>query len=263
MINKTDDSSIDYGELSRLDGKPCIVLGGGAGIGRETTRALAQAGADVLVVDRDMDLAADAAAEVDGTPYAVDVTDRSALETFFETAETAHGPIGGLVDIIGVAFMNEITEMDDETWQRQFDLVLTHAFRSIQLCGRRMAASGGGSIVLVGSASGAAYTEGQVAYGSAKAALHQLAFGAARELGRAGVRINTVAPGYTETPRLRELLGEQQWEEAGQRIPRGHAGRPFEIAAPIAFLLSPAASYITGQTLLVDGGISGHIPSVF
>jgi NAD(P)-dependent dehydrogenase (short-subunit alcohol dehydrogenase family) len=259
----TEDGTVDYSQAFRLDGKTCIVLGGGGGIGRETSLALAQLGANVVVVDLSRELAESVAKEIGAAGHGVDVNDRHALESLLTFVEVEHGPVWGLVDVVGAARLKPIDEFDDGLWAEQFDLVLRHAFLSVQIAGRMMAASGGGSIVLVGSTSGSTYTAGQVAYGSAKAALHHLAFGAARELGNRGVRINVVAPGYTRTPRLSGLLGDDQWNRIGAQIPRGYAGTPSEIAGPIAFLLAPASSYVTGQTLMADGGITGITPSVF
>jgi NAD(P)-dependent dehydrogenase (short-subunit alcohol dehydrogenase family) len=113
--------------------------------------------------------------------------------------------------------------------------------------------------VFVGSMSGVGNVQGQVAYGAAKAALHHLVSGAARELAPSKVRVNAVAPGFVRTPRLVTMLGEEQWGAVDAIIPRGAAATPDEIAGPLLFLASDLASYITGQTLVIDGGLTGTV----
>jgi NAD(P)-dependent dehydrogenase (short-subunit alcohol dehydrogenase family) len=253
----------DYGSLFRLDERVFIVLGGGAGIGRQSSHALAQAGATVVVVDQDEAAAAAVAAEVGGIALAGDVTRRGSVEKIFADAAGQAGAVTGVVDIVGVASLGPLARMDDAGWDRQFDLVLRHAYLALQIGGQAIAEAGGGAMVFVGSISGYAHAEGEVAYGAAKAALHHLVAGAARELAPQGVRVNAIAPGYTRTPRLLSLMGERRWKDIDAMIPRGIAAVPAEIAAPIAFLASDAASYISGQILGADGGLAGIIPSPF
>jgi NAD(P)-dependent dehydrogenase (short-subunit alcohol dehydrogenase family) len=137
--------------------------------------------------------------------------------------------------------------------------VLNHAFLAVQIGGQAVAQAGGGSLVFVGSLAGLATLPGQVAYGAAKAALHHLVAGAARELGPRGVRVNAVAPGFVHTPRLNSLLSTEQWAQIDAQIPLGSAAQPAEIAATILFLSSDLASHVTGQTLSVDGGVGRNL----
>jgi NAD(P)-dependent dehydrogenase (short-subunit alcohol dehydrogenase family) len=253
----------DYRRLFRLDERVFIVLGGGAGIGRQSSHALAQAGATVVVVDQDEAAAAAVAAQVGGIALAGDVARRGSVERIFADAARQAGPVTGVVDIVGVASLGPLARMDDAGWDRQFDLVLRHAYLALQIGGQAIAEAGGGAMVFVGSISGYAHADGEVAYGAAKAALHHLVAGAARELAPQRVRVNAIAPGYTRTPRLLSLMGEQRWKDIDAMIPRGIAAVPAEIAAPIAFLASDAASYISGQILGADGGLAGIIPSPF
>lgn len=263
--SQTDDVDVaDYLSLFRQDGKVWMVVGGGDGIGREVVRALAQVGARVGVLDRDLRLAESVASEIGGFALEANAVDRDSLERAFLALEDHFGRVDGVVDIVGAALIKPILEFRDDDWNTQFDLVLRHALWSVQLGTEAFGrASGRGTIVLVGSTSGFAYTTRQSAYGSAKAALHHLVHCAGRELAADGVRINAVAPGYTKTPRLETLLGRDQWEAVEAQIPRGTAGVPSEIAAPVLFLASEASSYIVGQVILADGGISGGVPSVF
>jgi NAD(P)-dependent dehydrogenase (short-subunit alcohol dehydrogenase family) len=259
-----DPSAVpDYLGLLRMDGRLVIVLGAGAGIGRQAAHALAQAGAAVWCVDRDAELAAAVAAEVGGRAEAADVTRRDDMERVFSAAASTGQPVSGVVDVVGIAATGPLADTDDATFDSQLSLVLRHAYLALQIGGRVLSAAGGGSMVLVGSMSGLAYSPGQSVYGAAKAALHHLVKSAGREFAAANVRVNAVAPGLTRTPRLEQKLDPSLWKAAGRHIPRGHAGTPAEIAAPILFLMSELSSYITGQIIAVDGATAGNIPDLF
>jgi NAD(P)-dependent dehydrogenase (short-subunit alcohol dehydrogenase family) len=248
-----------------MEGRVCVVLGAGAGIGRQTAHAFAQAGARVVCVDRDTALADHVAAEINGIGVQADVTRREEMERAFALAQERAGPVSRVVDIVGLARNAALRSFDDAAWRAQFEIVLDHAFLAVQIGGQAVAAGGGGAMVFVGSMSGVGNVQGQVAYGAAKAALHHLVSGAARELAPSKVRVNAVAPGFVRTPRLVTMLGEEQWRAVDAIIPRGAAAMPDEIAGPILFLASDLASYITGQTLVVDGGLTGTvaIPSLW
>lgn len=255
MAAEVDRSPVpDYRALGRLEERRFVVLGGGNGIGRQVCHALAQAGAGVVCVDRAPELAEAVASEVGGEPLVADVTRRDELERVL-----AVGSISGLVDIVGMPVLGPLANLDDAAWQRQFDLVLRHAFLAMQVGGRAIASAGGGTMVFVGSIAGLAHIAGQSAYGAAKAALHQLVASMGRELAPAGVRVNAVAPGFTQTPRLLTMLSSEQWTQVSSIIPRGAPGSPSEIAAVILFLASDLSSYITGQVIAVDGGTSGQV----
>lgn len=244
----------DYRALSRLEGRRVVVLGGGNGIGRQVCHALAQTGALVACVDKDRELAEAVAEEVSGEALEADVTKREDVERVL-----GHGPLAGLVDIVGMPVLGPLSALDDDGWQRQFDLVLRHAFLAMQIGGRTMAAAGGGTMVFVGSISALAHIAGQAAYGAAKAGLHQLVASMGRELAPKGVRINAVAPGFIQTPRLRKMLSEDQWAQVARIIPRGVPGQPSEVASAVLFLASDLSSYMTGQVLAVDGGMTGQV----
>lgn len=246
----------NYPSLLRLDGQAVIVLGAGQGIGEQTSHALAQAGAKVLCVDQDSQLAGRIANAVGGAPFTADVTSREDMVRIFETARSTFGRVHGVVDIIGVSGIRPLADFDDAAWNKQFDIVLRHAYLAIQIGAEMMAADGGGALAFVGSMGGERAVPRQVAYSTAKAALHHLVRCAAVEYAPRGVRINAVAPGYVRTPRLNERLNESAWAAIGRTIPLGHPALPAEIAGPLLFLMSELSSHITAQVIGVDGGAS-------
>jgi len=252
-------TTTDYPALLRLDGRAAVVHGGGFGIGRETCIALAQAGARVFCVDLDAGRAEAIAVEVNGEALVADVTKRQDVENLFDKALKTAGRVDCVVDIVGRADIGPLAEMDDAGWADQLDVVLTHGLLAMQIGGRAIAESGGGSMVFVGSISGMTSLPGQTAYGAAKAALLHLVKGMAQELAPS-VRVNAVAPGFVKTPRLSAIVGDKGWDALAEVIPIGGAAQPSEIASVILFLASGLASHITGQTILTDGGVAGHVP---
>ena len=173
--------------------------------------------------------------------------------------------MSGLIDIVGMPHLGPLADLDDARWASQFDLVLNHAFLAMQIGGAAIAETGGGSMVFVASMAGFVSLPGQAPCGAAKAALIQLVATMGGGLGPARVRVNAVTPGFVRTPRLNTMLNEPQWEALGKQIPLGAAASSSEIAGPILFLASDLASHVTGQTLLVDGGIARtvHLPKLW
>lgn len=252
--NPGGGATADYPSLLRLDGRGFVVLGAGQGIGEQAVHALAQAGARVLCVDRDEQLARNVAESVGGVPCAADVTSRTDMQRVFETGRRSFGRVHGLVDIVGVAGIKPFSEVDDTAWNLQFDIVLRHAYLAIQVGGEMMAADGGGSMAFVGSMSGNRAVPNQTAYAVSKAALHHLVRCAGAEYGRRQVRINAIAPGYVRTPRLNQRLGDEAWNAISKVIPIGRPATPADIAGPLLFLASDLSAHITGEVIAVDGG---------
>ncbi|MER5931521.1 SDR family oxidoreductase [Streptomyces sp. NPDC002054] len=256
----------DYAALHRLDGRGFVLLGAGNGIGRQTAHALAAAGARVLCVDVDEERARAVATEVAGIPFPADVTVRESVRELFARAPEllggagGAGGVGGVVDIVGMARYAGLAELDDAGWDWHFDLVLRHAWLAVQYGGAALAAAGGGPLVFVASVSGLTAAPQHAAYGAAKAGLVSLVRSAAVELGPRGVRVNAVAPGVVWTPRVAALLGAKGRRRNAENAPLGRVAETSDIAAALAFLASPASSYITGQTLVVDGGVGVKFP---
>ncbi|MFF1380819.1 SDR family NAD(P)-dependent oxidoreductase [Streptomyces sp. NPDC058308] len=250
----------DYAALHRLDGRTFVLLGAGNGIGRQSAHALTAAGARVLCVDLDKDRAEAVAAETGGVAYVADVTRRDDMRELFAAARREPGGIGGVVDIVGMARYAPLDELDDASWDWHFSLVLRHAWFAVQYGGEALAAAGGGPLVFVASVSGLTGAPRHAAYGAAKAGLISLVRSAAVEYGPRGVRVNAVAPGVVWTPRVAGLLGEEGRERNARNAPLGRVAQTSDIACALLFFASPLSSYVTGQTLVVDGGVGVKFP---
>ncbi len=243
----------------RLDGRRFVVLGAGQGIGRQAAHALAAVGAAVACVDVETDRALDVASEIGGVALVGDMTDRGDAARVLDEAAARLGGLDGVVDIIGMARYATLLDVSDEEWAWHFDVVLRHAYLAVQLGGRALA-DHGGVMVFVASVSGLTSAPLHGAYGAAKAALLSLVRTAAVELGPSGVRVNAVAPGVVMTPRVSAFLGEEGAARSQANAPLRRIAAPADIAATILFLCSDLAGYVTGQTLVVDGGVSAKFP---
>ena len=259
-MTRTDNAPIpDYPGLLALAGKRFVVIGAGQGIGRQTSHALASVGAQLLCVDKDPDLAHDIAKEVGGTAWSGDATKRSDAEQMFADAQSELGGVQGVVDIVGMAQYGDLTELDDQEWDWHFDVVLRHAYLAMQLGGRQMKHSGG-VMVFVASVSGITSAPRHAAYGAAKAALMSLVRTGAVELGPFGIRVNAVAPGVVWTPRVSAYLGQEGEQRNIANTPLRRVALPADIASAILFLATDLSAYVTGHTLVVDGGVGAKFP---
>ena len=258
-MTSSDDTAVpSYTDLLRLNGRGIIVVGAGQGIGRQTAHALSQAGARVFCIDNEPALASEIAAEVGGVAHVADARDRSSVDAAVAAAQAEFGRLDGLVDIVGMARYVTMLETSDDDFDWTFGMVLRHAFLFSQAAGRLMAGSSGGSMVFVASVSGITSAPRHAAYGAAKAGLMSWVRTLAVELGPNGV--HAVAPGMVWTPRISKYVGEKGRKLNEENTPLGRVAVPTDIASAILFLCSDLSSYVTGQTLVVDGGVGSKFP---
>ncbi len=240
-----------------LAGLVALVTGGSRGIGRAVARALADAGARVAVVARDGDRAAAAAAELPGDGhrgYACDVAAAAAVDELVKRVEAELGSLDVLVNNAGITDDNLLVRLSDEAWDRVLDTNLKGAFHLIRAAARGMMRRRAGRIVNITSVVGVTGNKGQANYAASKAGLIGLTKSVAKELGSRGVLCNAVAPGFIDTE-MTAALPEAARAGLLAQIALGRLGRPEDVANVVRFLAGPAASYMTGQTLVVDGGM--------
>jgi NAD(P)-dependent dehydrogenase (short-subunit alcohol dehydrogenase family) len=260
-MNATDDFPVpDYANLLRLDDRVFLVAGGGYGMGRQAAHALAAVGARVACIDVDGERAAAVADQVGGISLEADITNREEVERAVSGTEEALGPLSGLIDVVGISGWSPALDIDDDMWDRQFGVNLRHAYLLGQTVGRRLVANGGGTLVFIASISGITAAPGHAAYGAAKAALMSWVRSLAVELGPHGVRVNAVAPGATRTPRSDDPSKRDMQAVTASITPLRRMGSPDDMARAALFFSTPLSAYVTGRTLVVDGGVDVKFP---
>lgn len=246
-----------------LDNKQVIVTGAGQGIGKALASTVVAMGGKVVAVDLNADALGALRAEL-GEANCVTVTgsvaDPAVAQTAVDSGVATFGGVNGLVNNAGVTRTAMIDKMTLESWQTVMDVHLSGSFYFLQALGRHLLARAkagekiAGSIVNISSDAGRRGTIGQINYGTAKAGVLGMTMCAAREWGKFNIRCNTVGFGVVETPMTETIRGEKFAETYLAQIPLGRWGTAEEVARPVCFLLSDAASYITGQHLSVNGG---------
>ena len=243
--------------MQELQGQVALVTGGSRGIGLAIARELAQAGARLALVARDGERAQAAAAELPGEGhrgYACDVADAEACAALVKQVEGDFGQLDVLVNNAGVTRDNVLMRIKDDDWNAVLDTNLRGAFNLMRAASRGMMKRRSGRIVNITSVVGIIGNAGQANYAASKAGLIGLTKSVAKELAGRGVLVNAVAPGYIETDMTSDLP-EAARTALMSNIALGRLGRPEDIAPAVRFLAGPGAAYITGQTLVVDGGM--------
>jgi 3-oxoacyl-[acyl-carrier protein] reductase len=244
--------------------KTVLITGAGIGIGRATAKAFAKAGYAVVatdVLEKEGVSVAEEIARGGGKAefHKLDVRSTEAADAVVAAAEKKYGGVDAIVANAGIAHRVPLAKLDDEKWDHTFEIDLKGIYRVVRPAVAGMRARKTGAIVCLSSIMGVAYGwDEHVHYSSAKAGVVGLVRGLAVELAKDGVRVNGVAPGYIRTAQLlseEHSLGPKGAEAAGAFIPMGRIGEPEEIADVIVFLASEGARYMTGQVVVVDGGL--------
>jgi 3-oxoacyl-[acyl-carrier protein] reductase len=249
-------------EVMSLEGKTIVVTGAAQGIGQAVTNLAIALGGRVIGIDLNGDKLNAFASETNGRmrPYIGNVADPEFTEATIRHATASLGTIDGLVNNAGITRPAMIEKMTLQQWSEVISVHLTGAFLWTQAVGRVMLAQGKagrenpGSIVNISSDAGRTGSVGQINYAAAKSGLLGMTMSAAREWSKFGVRTNSVCFGVVETPMTETIRGEKFRDGVLARIPMGRWATPEEVVKPVCFLLSNAASYITGQHIAVDGG---------
>jgi len=243
-------------------GRTALVTGSSRGIGRVLAQGLAEAGCTVVLNGHDEHRLESARAELSartgGSVHAVvfDVTDPEAVESGVAAVEDRVGPLDILVNNVGAQHRAPLLEFPDEHWYRLLDTNLTSAFLVGRAVARRMVPRGAGKIVNIVSLQSEVARAGIAPYAATKGALKMLTKGMCADLAPAGIQVNAVGPGYIATELTADLVSDPEFDAwVRGRTPAGRWGEPADLVGPVLFLCSPAADFVNGQILYVDGGM--------
>ncbi|RKN84261.1 SDR family NAD(P)-dependent oxidoreductase [Paenibacillus ginsengarvi] len=246
--------------MSRFDGKVVLITGAGRGIGKAVAQRFAAEGALLALLSNvEADLTETADELVSGGSvvrnYVVDVADERQVEAAIAAAESDFGRIDVLVNNAGIAWEEPLLDIKPDNWKKIIDVNLNGMFWVAQSVARRMASQGGGVIVNMASTNGLVGEANYAHYNASKGGVVLLTKTMAIELGAKGIRVNAVCPGYIQTP-MSEAIDSPEFIEQYIRakIPLGRVGKPEDVAGVFAFLASDDAAFITGETIVVDGG---------
>ena len=240
-----------------LDGRVAVVTGGSRGIGFEIARALRDSGAHVVIADRLREAGEAAAATLQAEFVEADVTQSDSIRHLAEHTAARYGHVDILANIAGITHNAPAEDTSDEDWRRVFSVNLDGVFFCCREFGRLMLARGKGVIVNMASMSGliSNHPQPQAAYNASKAGVILLTKSLAGEWASRGVRVNSIAPGYVGTPMTKLGLDTPEWRRVWlSETPMGRLAEPAEIAPLAVFLASDASSYMTGSTVVIDGG---------
>ena len=249
--------------MSHFQDKAYLVTGASSGIGLATTRALLAQGAKVAAVGLPDRLLEDARRQLSGAVIFIeaDVSESQQVDSAFARAEAELGPLSGAFNAAGISSVAPIAETSDELWQRLIRVNLTGTFHFARAAARTLSANGGGSLVCTASELSLVGQAGYTAYTATKGGVLSMMRSLAAELAPAGVRVNALSPGTTDTPMLAaEFANEEERARDEVSVPLGRFALPEEIAAAALWLLGPESSYVTGTNLVVDGGRTTTFP---
>lgn len=248
--------------LFDLTGQVAIVTGTSRGLGQYFARALAKAGADLVLTSRTRESLASFEAEIKAlgrraVSLELDVRSQESIEKMAAEAEAACGQIHILVNNAGCNIRKPALDVKWEDWNTILDTNLRGSFFVAQAVAKRMIAKGYGRIVNIGSVTSVAGYAGLAPYGASRGGIRQMTMSLAADWGKHGVTVNCLAPGWFRTEQNKVLYEDREWVDyLTERIPLQRPGKPADLDGAVVFLASEASCYVTGQTLLVDGGIS-------
>jgi 2-hydroxycyclohexanecarboxyl-CoA dehydrogenase len=242
-----------------LDDQTAVVTGGGSGIGRATCRRMAEEGARVAVLDVNGESAVAVAEEIGGIAYPVDVGDVDALRAVVDAAAAELGGLSIMYNNAGTSAFNKLHDLDPAEWDRVLRVNLTGVWAGIRAAVPHLLAGGGGSIVSTASISGTRPAAGESPYSASKAAVAALTASAALEYAPS-IRVNAVSPGMIRTAMTAPMFEfmPNQVERFEKGTPVARIGEPEDIADVVVFLCSDLARFVTGQNIVVDGGLTLH-----
>lgn len=252
-------------KLFDLTGRLALVTGSSRGLGLAIARALAEAGATVVLNGRDESALADAAASLaadglDARAAPFDVTGADAVNAAIVGIEDAHGPISILVNNAGIQIRAPLADFTQENWRRIFETNVDSTFYVAQSVARRMIERGSGKIINIASVQADLARPSTAPYAATKGAIRMLTRAMAAEWGPLGLQVNAIAPGYFDTALTAALVGDEAFSSwLANRVPAGRWGRPEELAGAAIFLASDASSYVNGHILFVDGGMTATV----